>query len=60
MGGSFGGGVYPEELAVAAAAIVLGRPLRWIEDRQEDLTNARHSRDQWHRSGLAITLMARS
>jgi carbon-monoxide dehydrogenase large subunit len=56
MGGSFGGGVYPEELAVAAAAIVLGRPLRWIEDRQEDLTNARHSRDQWHQVQVGYNL----
>jgi aerobic carbon-monoxide dehydrogenase large subunit len=48
MGGSFGGAIYPEEVAVAAAAIVLGRPVRWIEDRQENLANARHSRDQWH------------
>jgi carbon-monoxide dehydrogenase large subunit len=47
MGGSFGGGVYPEELAVACAAIRTGRPVRWIEDREEDLMNARHSRDQW-------------
>ena len=48
MGGSFGGGVYPEEVAVAVAAMVLERPVRWIEDRQENLANARHSRDQWH------------
>ncbi|MGI8418723.1 MAG: xanthine dehydrogenase family protein molybdopterin-binding subunit [Nakamurella sp.] len=48
MGGSFGGGVYPEEVAVACAAILTGRPVRWIEDRQENLVNARHSRDQWH------------
>jgi carbon-monoxide dehydrogenase large subunit len=48
MGGSFGGGVYPEELAVACAAIRTGLPVRWIEDREEDLMNARHSRDQWH------------
>jgi carbon-monoxide dehydrogenase large subunit len=48
MGGSFGGGIYPEELAVAAAAILLRRPVRWLEDRQEDLVNARHSRDQWY------------
>ena len=59
MGGSFGGGVYPEELAVAAAAIVLGRPLRWIEDRQEDLTNARHSRDQWHQVQVGYNLDGR-
>ena len=48
MGGSFGGGIYPEEIAVACAAISTGRPVRWIEDREENLFNARHSRDQWH------------
>lgn len=48
MGGSFGGGVYPEEVAVAAAAVLLRRPVRWLEDRQENLVNARHSRDQWY------------
>lgn len=48
MGGSFGGGIYPEEVAVAAAAVLLRRPVRWLEDRQEDLVNARHSRDQWY------------
>ena len=48
MGGSFGGGIYPEEVAIACAAIRTGRPVRWIEDREENLINSRHSRDQWH------------
>lgn len=56
MGGSFGGGVYPEEIAVAAAAIVLDRPVRWIEDRTENLVNARHSRDQWHEVRVGYNL----
>jgi len=56
MGGSFGGAIYPEEVAVAAAAIVLGRPVRWIEDRQENLANARHSRDQWHEIRVGYNL----
>lgn len=46
IGGSFGGGVYPEEILVAWTALHLGRPVRWLEDRTEDLTNSRHSRDQ--------------
>ena len=46
MGGSFGGGIYPEELLVALAAVRLGLPVRWLEDRRENLGNARHSRDQ--------------
>jgi carbon-monoxide dehydrogenase large subunit len=49
IGGSFGGGIYAEEILVAATARDLGRPLRWIEDRRENLGNARHSRDQLHR-----------
>jgi carbon-monoxide dehydrogenase large subunit len=48
IGGSFGGGIYAEEILVAALARELGRPLRWIEDRRENLGNARHSRDQTH------------
>lgn len=59
MGGSFGGGVYPEELAVACAAIVTGRPVRWIEDREENLVNARHSRDQWHDVQVGFNLDGR-
>ncbi len=46
MGGSFGGGIYAEELLVALAASRLGTPVRWLEDRRENLANARHSRDQ--------------
>jgi carbon-monoxide dehydrogenase large subunit len=48
MGGSFGGGIYNEEILVAFASRKTGRPVRWIEDRQENLLNARHSRDQIH------------
>ena len=46
MGGSFGGGIYPEEMLVPFAALRLGRSVRWLEDRRENLGNARHSRDQ--------------
>ena len=46
MGGSFGGGIYAEELLVAFSARLLGKPVRWLEDRRENLANARHSRDQ--------------
>jgi aerobic carbon-monoxide dehydrogenase large subunit len=48
MGGSFGGGIYNEEILVSFAARRLSVPVRWIEDRQENLLNARHSRDQIH------------
>jgi len=39
VGGGFGAksSVYPEEIAVAAIARILNRPVRWIGDRREDL-----------------------
>jgi aerobic carbon-monoxide dehydrogenase large subunit len=49
VGGGFGPKmhVYPEEVVAGAAARVLGRPLKWIEDRRENLltmTQAREAR----------------
>jgi carbon-monoxide dehydrogenase large subunit len=46
MGGSFGGGIYPEEVLVPWAAMQLRSPVRWLEERGEELVNSRHSRDQ--------------
>ena len=48
MGGGFGakGGVYPEQVVVAAAAHRLGRPVRWIETRSENLVAMTHGRGQ--------------
>lgn len=54
MGGSFGSGLYPEDVAIAHVARALGRPVRWIEDRQENLGNARHARDQVHDVEIAF------
>jgi aerobic carbon-monoxide dehydrogenase large subunit len=48
MGGSFGGGIYNEEILLPFLATETQRPIRWIEDRRENLGNARHSRDQYH------------
>jgi carbon-monoxide dehydrogenase large subunit len=48
MGGSFGGGVYYEDILVPYLAMRLGRPVRWLEDRPENLANARHARGQIH------------
>ncbi|HEX2154079.1 MAG TPA: xanthine dehydrogenase family protein molybdopterin-binding subunit [Acidimicrobiia bacterium] len=48
MGGSFGSGLYSEDILVAYLALHLRRPVRWIEDRRENLANARHARDQIH------------
>ena len=46
IGGSFGGSVFAEEMLVPFAAMRLNQPIVWLEDRREDLGNARHSRDQ--------------
>jgi carbon-monoxide dehydrogenase large subunit len=48
IGGGFGvkAHVYPEEIIVAALAHRLGRPVKWIEDRAENLLAASHARDQ--------------
>ncbi|MGH3098273.1 MAG: xanthine dehydrogenase family protein molybdopterin-binding subunit [Streptosporangiales bacterium] len=50
VGGGFGPKVqvYPEEILVAHLAMRLGRPVRWIEDRQEHLMATGQSRDQVH------------
>ncbi|GJE29426.1 xanthine dehydrogenase family protein molybdopterin-binding subunit [Methylobacterium organophilum] len=56
VGGGFGirGEIYPEDVLVCAAALRLGRPVRWIEDRREHLMAANHSRDQRHRMRAAV------
>ncbi|CAN7379281.1 xanthine dehydrogenase family protein molybdopterin-binding subunit [Phenylobacterium sp. LjRoot225] len=48
VGGSFGLKAQPwrEEAAVIAAGLILGRPLKWIEDRIENLTSANQAREQ--------------
>ena len=51
VGGGFGLKcvVGREEVAVAAAALRLRRPVRWIEDRQENLTASFHGHEQRYR-----------
>lgn len=55
VGGGFGqkGVLYVEELLVAHACRQLGRPVRWREDRNENLTAASHAREQIHHIELA-------
>jgi carbon-monoxide dehydrogenase large subunit len=50
VGGGFGirGEFYPEDLLVPWAAMRLGRPVQWVEDRREHLMAANHSRQQYH------------
>src|SRR5215469_12712130 len=56
VGGGFGvrGEFYPEDLVVPWAAMRLGRPVQWIEDRREHLIAANHSRQQLHRIRAAV------
>ena len=56
VGGGFGmrGELYPEDVLVCIAATRLGRPVKWIEDRRENLLALNHSRDQVHRIRAAI------
>ena len=46
-GGGFGirGEFYPEDFLIPFAAIKLGRPIKWVEDRLEHLMAANHSRE---------------
>lgn len=56
VGGGFGvrGELYPEDLLVCLAALRLGRPVKWIEDRRENLVATNHSRQQRHRLRAAV------
>ena len=55
-GGGFGnrGEVYPEDVLCCVAAKRLGRPVKWIEDRKENLVAANHSRQQFHEIRAAV------
>ncbi|OGA57230.1 MAG: hypothetical protein A3G81_17160 [Betaproteobacteria bacterium RIFCSPLOWO2_12_FULL_65_14] len=57
VGGGFGqkGIQCVEDALVPFAARELGRPVRWIEERGENLTAAAHARDQIHRIALAAS-----
>jgi carbon-monoxide dehydrogenase large subunit len=56
VGGGFGirGEIYPEDVLVCYAALRLGRPVKWIEDRREHLMAANHSRQQHYRVRAAV------
>jgi len=57
VGGGFGPKcvVYQEEVALAAASRLLGRPLKWVSDRAEDLMTTVHGREQIHRARAAAS-----
>ena len=56
VGGGFGvrGEIYPEDILVCLAAMRLGRPVKWIEDRREHLMATNHSRQQRHQIRAAV------
>ncbi|MBA2240055.1 MAG: xanthine dehydrogenase family protein molybdopterin-binding subunit [Solirubrobacterales bacterium] len=58
VGGGFGGklNTYAEEVLVCAISRKLGRPVKWIETRSENMSNTAHGRDQI----ATITLAAKS
>lgn len=61
VGGGFGPKyvTYPEEAAVAAAARLLNRPIKWIEDRREYFIAAGQERDQYWDVEIAVDAEAR-
>ncbi len=56
VGGGFGmkGGIHPEDIAVAYAAWVLKRPIKWCAQRLEEFLSAVHGRDQNSHAELAL------
>ena len=57
VGGGFGtkASGYAEDALIPIAAVAVGRPVKWIEDRREHMMGATHARHQVH----AISLAAR-
>jgi len=57
LGGGFGtkASGYPEDALVPIAAMALGRPVKWIENRREHMSGAAHARHQIHAISLAAT-----
>ena len=55
IGGGFGNkvGVYPGYVTAIVASIVLGRPVKWVEDRMEHISTTAWARDYWMTGELA-------
>jgi carbon-monoxide dehydrogenase large subunit len=56
VGGGFGlkAHIFPEELVLAMLTRELGRPIRWIEDRRENLFGSYHAKDDLCYGELAL------
>ncbi len=58
IGGGFGPKImmfYPEEVLLPWVSIRLGRPIKWIEDRQENFYATTQERGQIHEAEIALT-----
>ncbi|MFP1633761.1 aerobic carbon-monoxide dehydrogenase large subunit [Zhengella sp. ZM62] len=57
IGGGFGNkvGVYPGYVCAIVASIVTGKPVKWIEDRMENLTSTAFARDYWMKGRISAT-----
>ena len=57
IGGGFGNkvGVYPGYVCAIVASIVLGRPVKWVEDRIENLSATAFARDYHMTAEIAAT-----
>ncbi len=57
IGGGFGNkvGVYPGYVCSIVASIVTGQPVKWIEDRMENLSATAFARDYWMQGKIAAT-----
>ncbi|MGA9162356.1 MAG: aerobic carbon-monoxide dehydrogenase large subunit [Actinomycetota bacterium] len=56
IGGGFGNKVpvYPGYVVATAASLLLGHPVKWIEDRSENLISTGFARDFWMHGELAL------
>ena len=56
VGGGFGmkTGAYPEDIAVAYAALQVKRPVKWVADRSEEFLSSAHGRDIEAKAELAL------
>ncbi|MDA8044738.1 MAG: xanthine dehydrogenase family protein molybdopterin-binding subunit [Actinomycetota bacterium] len=57
VGGAFGlkGGVFREDFCLALASRLLGRPVKWIEDRNEHLSASGHAREEMVTAQVAVS-----
>lgn len=57
VGGAFGlkGGIYREDFCLALATKLLGRPVKWIEDRNEHLAASGHAREEMITAQVAVS-----